>query len=382
MVPPPAFTSAPVLKSQIFRQFTIPSIATSGTSLIVVAPFNDTVALGLFQNGALSSSSALIGMFDGTASTGVTNAYLTDQLTADLLTPKTTSGGTSVVSSRVTDLCFEIGVTSALAAVSGVFRFSRWTQGSIPIAGPLEYATVVETLLAMSPQVMTAADLLTPRCMHCSARSRDALEFVSAPVGPTSWSSYYGATTGLSTFSDNGPSWDPLVILFIGASRPEFTLTVRGSIEVLPLPFSFQWRMARPPAAVQNGAEEKWWQQQQRVAKTTLPTAVNGAPRRSAAGYVGNASSSPPQDTTSSRAPKRQNLRSSTAAPPRQRQSESVPKGVARSIADSAGRAAGQAILDMVRGQGPLGLPAMIQEPPRQELRRRAALAGGRRRRR
>lgn len=382
MTPPPAFTSAPVLKSQIYRQFTVPAIATSGTSLVVVAPFNDTVALGLFQNGTLSTTAALIGMFDGSASSGVTNAYLSDQLTADLLTPKTTSGSTSVVSSRVTDLCFEIGVTSALATVGGTFRFSRWTQGSIPIAGPVEFASVVETLLAMSPQVMTSADLLTPRCMHCSARSRDALEFVSAPVGPTPWAAYYGATTGLSSFSDNGPSWDPLVILFQGASRPEFTITVRGSIEVLPLPFSFQWRMAHAPSPVQNGAEERWWQQQQRIAKVTLPAAVNGAPRRSAAGYVGSASSSPPRDTTSSRAPKRQNLRSSTTAPPRQRQSESVPKGIARSIADSAGRAAGKALLDMVRGQGPLGLPAIIQEPPRQELRRRAALAGGRRRRR
>lgn len=381
MASPPAFTSAPILKSQIYRQYTVPQTATLGTSLIVVAPFNDTVAVGLFQTGVLSTTTSLIGMFDNSASSGTTNAYLSDQLTADLLTPKTTSGSTSVVSSRVTDLCFEIGVTSALASVGGTFRFCRWTQGSIPIAGPVEYSAVVESLLAMSPQVMTSADLLTPRCMHCSARSRDALAFASAPVGPTSWLNYYGATTGLSNFSENGPAWDPLVILFQGASRPEFTLTVKGTIEVQPLPFSFQWRMARPPASVQNGAEEKWWQQQQRVAKVTLPFAVGGAPRRSAAGYVGSTSSpSPTPDTTSSRAPKRQNLRSTTSAQPRQRQPESVPKGIARTIADSAGRVAGKAILDMVRGDGPMGLPAILQEPRRQELRR--AALGPRRRRR
>lgn len=369
----PIFSSAPVLASKIFRTYTVPAAASQTSTLFVVTPLNDTLVAGMQQVGALSSASAPTGLFtEGLAP--YLSFFLNDPIITDLITGAPTSGATNAVSYRITDLCVEISTTQALSSVSGSFKFGRWTQGAIPVLGSglgPEWLDTVETMLALNPAVLSAADLLSPHCLHCAARSRDALAFAPSGVGYTAVVGTYGNTGTVLAGGSDTAHWDPLFILFQGTNRPELTLTFRGTIEVQPLPMTFQWRIAKMPPPVKNGAEETWWQWQRKTALNTYPINLGGSVARNRSGYVGTSgsTSSPPPRNKPSR------LRTTPAPSTSQRQSQSSgpgtdtavrrwvsgmgrpPKSWSRAIADS--------VVDLMTGRGALPeMVRMIQPPP------------------
>lgn len=276
----PIYSTARTFQGYVVQKtLQVPRETTETSHIIVLAPCNDVLGGIVKQAGPLSSA------------TQCTLTPITDSMVTDLLSPVGTTFAINPLGSRYTEFCVEVTSTEALATTANLMYFTRWTQGQVPLAsifsGTLnvgaEFATMWNSTMESEPKPISMGELVKTHCFHTSMNDRGALEFSKFSVGQSTWASCYSANSG---GTNSGVLWDPIVILIRGSTIPEYTLTVKGRLDVQPAMNTSWYRVSRVPSPPSPSQESNWWKRQ-RALGTSEVRPVYTAKSRDAAPYVG-----------------------------------------------------------------------------------------------
>lgn len=296
----------------------------AGTSYIfVVAPINDVLAHGTYQNVCPPSAGAAVAPWNGST----LDATITDPYLTNLLSGVSTSASTSRPSTRPTSMCVELSAIGPLQALAGEIIFAPWEQGSLAAPGfasggtwtsvPVSFNQIYSNIIELPKyKLQPAAEFSSTKCIHLYMRDRTAMEPTFTPTGIDPWiATYMAGYPNNSTSSIGvGVPWTPMVV-YIGntsSTQQSYSMTIRGTMDVNPALGSAYFRLAKIPPVPTPNAEERWWQHCRALAAYGLRDAA--VVQRSTAGITGIK----PQ---AKRQPKK-NLRNTTTTqapnPPRQ----------------------------------------------------------------
>jgi len=324
MAPPcPTFQTAPVISYPAFVNYTFPAANTATSRLHVLAPWD--ARLGLTYTQAVSPP-------DATTAVSASTPF-DDQYVQNLITPATTSGATNCMLGRYTSYCMELMCSQALATTGGVVRLMKWPYGSVPVVSGStapEFYAVTEAIIEQQGSLPRAfADFLQAKCLHASMRDRTAIEFVPFASNSGNWTQVYGNTsTSLTAVTTMGVPWSPICVLVTGTSLPEYTITIRATVDMIPSFNTAFWRLAKIPPSPKEGMEERWWPHQRQLELSNLlPASAPG--NRSIAGYTGLEATTPPKAKAK---PKAKAMPAPQPAPSRARVAEAAQQLVRQAV--------------------------------------------------
>jgi len=281
----PIFSPQRVVTYPTLKSFTFPA-ATNTSRIHVICPWGGRLGYTYTQAVATPDSTTVVlatGDFD-------------DQKAVDLLTPPTGLAGSTqeYYPARAVSCCVEINCTQALATLGGGFRITRWGYGSVQLAAgtaAADFKTIADSLVTdATVRFQPFANISSTRCLRTFMRDRDALDFVNTvPLGD--WSTIYGAVGGsLSVATSRGAPFAPIIMLVYGSSLPEYSVTVKGVIQVVPAYDSMLYRLAKPLRPSTPDVESKWWKRQAALSRSGL-VITDAGPDRAVGPYLGQTDS-------------------------------------------------------------------------------------------
>lgn len=353
---PPTFSSAPMVSFPTYRSITFPSFNQPTTRLHIICPWSGRLGTTFEQGASPPNTTTLV---TGGAQVPAQD-FLDPYATSLLSNPNPTGEAWNAVSHRHTRLCVEMTCSHTLSTISGSVRIMKWPYGGVSVVSTraaTDFYDVTESILSQSNVIpRSMATFVNTHCTHTAMRDRSAIEFFPASSNSGNWFEVYGKTDGtLDVLGALGCPWVPILIMVTGSSIPEYMLTVKGSMDILPAIQTAMWRLARPPPVPKNGQEEAWWALQRKHESST-PYPVGGAASRSTAGITGV----PSQTTTTTSRPQRLRKQGHSTGGSKATKALKAVADTAKSAARAAvnsqvgnavGRAAGKAILNLVQPQ-------------------------------
>lgn len=198
---------------------------------------------------------------------------------------------------RITDFCVEITCDNPLASIGSTLRVYRHTGAGLAQLS-LASAGNFKDLFDSGYEVIESkprsfAEFTNTKCITTGMRERTALEFASVGANndglATAWAERYafGVQGGNSAVNlAGGGPYAIIIITVTGPTLPSYYITVKGTLEVSPVPTVALYRLARFPPLAKPGDEEKWWALQRKLITAPLQS-VDRTGARNISGYVG-----------------------------------------------------------------------------------------------